>query len=395
MLRILDINAFCTGCGACASICPKAALTIEYNDEGFYYPRLNQDLCIECKSCEKVCHVLNLEIPEQPSRHYSAYMCKSNDKELLNKSSSGGIFSTLAAYVLKAGGLVYGARYNFEIERLEHCSTDNCTIDELRKSKYIESYTGSIFKAVADNLKKGRMVLFCGTPCQIAGLSSYLQQRKISIENLIRVRFVCHGVPSNKFFTEYKNFEEKRYGAKMIKFDFRPKMKGLTGSNWLMEFANGKSNIGKYMKFYYYYYYGYYYSESNYLLRESCYQCGHLRHENADFTISDFSGVIYYKPDYKIQDGLSLVLTHTPKAEELMTIVNATCEVDPLPLSATDYIYKDASKKTKLLGGRRTIMQDVMKNGYMRVVKKTLRKEIVKRKIKSFLSEVKHSKLGI
>ena len=173
-LRILNIKDKCTGCGACVSICPKAALTIDYNDEGFYYPHLKQDLCIDCKSCEKVCHVLNIKIPEQPPRQYAAYMCKSHNKELIRKSSSGGMFSTLASHVLKQGGVVYGARYNYDIERLEHCSTDNCSLDELRKSKYIESYTGDIFKKVGENLRKGRMVLFCGTPCQIAGLTSYL-----------------------------------------------------------------------------------------------------------------------------------------------------------------------------------------------------------------------------
>ena len=392
-LRILNIKSHCTGCGACASICPKEALTIKYNDEGFYYPHLNQDLCIDCKSCEKVCHVLNLEIPEQPSRQYDVFMCKSHDKDLVMKSSSGGIFSTLAEYILKKGGVVYGARYNFDKEQLEHCSTDECSIDELRKSKYIESYTGDILKKVGDNLKTGRMVLFCGTPCQIAGLSSYLNKKKISTENLVRVRFICHGVPSNKFFTEYKHFEEKRYGAKMTCFDFRPKTSGWASSDWLMEFANGKSNRGNYMHYYYYYYY--YYFQKNYALRESCYQCEHLKHETTDFTIADFWGVVYYKPELKEKEGLSLVLTHTPKANSLLSEIRNTCEVEQLPLSATDYIYKDAPEKAMLLEGRNIMMKKVLQYGYMKVAKDTLRTEIIKNKIHTFLSNIKHHKLGL
>ena len=392
-LKIFDIKSHCTGCGACASICPKRALTMVYNDEGFYYPHLNQDLCVDCKSCEKVCHVLNTEIPTQPSRGYTAYMCKSRDNALVQKSSSGGVFSTLAEYVLEKGGAVYGARYDYEQERLEHCSTDNCSLDELRKSKYIESYTGTIFKSVAENLKKGRLTLFCGTPCQLAGLTSYLHIKKIPLDNLIRVRFICHGVPSNKFFTEYKHFEEKRYEAKMTRFDFRPKTDGWSSSDWLMEFANGKSNRGLYMHYYYYYYY--YYFQLNYLLRESCYQCEHLNHELADFTIADFWGIVFYKPEHNEKEGLSLVLSHTLKSSGLIDVIKESCAVEQLPLSATDYIYKDSPQKKKLLEGRNMMMKKVLKDGYMKVAKQTLRTKIIKNKLHAILSNIKHKKLGL
>ena len=383
MLRIFDIKDRCTGCGACASICPKSALTIDYNDEGFYYPHLNQSLCIDCKSCEKVCHVLNLEIPKKPSRQYSAYMCKSQNKDLVSKSSSGGIFSTLAEHVLELGGAVYGARYNFDSEKLEHCSSDSCSLGELRKSKYIESFTGVIFRNVGNDLRNGRTVLFCGTPCQLAGLSSYIQMKKIPSDNLIRVRFICHGVPSNKFFTEYKHFEEKRYGAKMLRFDFRPKNKGWASSDWLMEFANGKSNRGNYTHYSYYYYY--YYFQLNYLLRESCYKCNHLKHEMADFTLADFWGIVFYKPELNEQEGLSLVLTHTQRAKEMMGVIRGTCEVEQLPLTATDYIYKDAPERAALLENRNEMMNRVIHDGYMKVAKDTLKGRILKNKLHSVL----------
>ncbi len=378
-LKIFDIKDHCTGCGACASICPKSALTIDYNEEGFYYPHLNQDLCIDCQSCEHVCHVLNSEIPEEPSRQYSAFMCKSHNKELVRNSSSGGVFSTLAEHVLKLGGAVYGARYNFDSERLEHCSSDCCSLDELRKSKYIESFTGEIFKSVGDDLRNGRTVLFSGTPCQLAGLSSYIRRKKIPLDNLIRVRFICHGVPSNRFFTEYKHFEEKHYGAKMTRFDFRPKNKGWASSDWLMEFSNGKSNRGHYTSYCYYYYY--YFFQLNYLLRESCYQCNHLKHEMADFTLADFWGIAFFKPEFKEREGLSLVLAHSQKAAKMLDVIRETCEVEQLPLSATDYIYKDAPEKAKLLKYRNEMMKRVIQKGYMKVAKETLKGRILKNKL--------------
>ena len=386
-LKILNIKSQCTGCGACVSICPKNALNLSYNEEGFYYPHIDSDLCVYCKSCEHVCHVLNLNIPDEPSRSYTAYMCKAHDKDIVMSSSSGGVFSILAAKVLQKGGAVYGARYDFEKERLEHSSTDSCSLKELRKSNYIESFVGTSFKSVKEDLQNKRDVLFCGTPCQVAGLTTYLERSKVSTDKLTRIRFICHGVPSNQFFTEYKHFEERRYGAKMKLFDFRPKNNGWKSSDWLMEFENGKDNRGHFTQCYYYYYY--YYFQHNYLLRESCYKCEHLKHEISDFTIADFWGIKFYKPENSEKEGLSLVLAHTQKAREQIETIKDDCEVFELPISATDYIYKDAITKETLLSGREQMMKKVIQTNYMNVAKKTLRNKIIKNKFHGILSLIK------
>jgi hypothetical protein len=298
----------------------------------------------------------------------------------------------LANIILRYGGAVYGALYDYTNERLEHCSTDVCSLEELRKSKYIESYTGTIFVRVKNDLKQGRWVLFCGTPCQVSGLSLYLEKNKIPTTKLLRVRFVCHGVPSNKFFTEYKHYEEQRFGGKMTKFDFRPKNNGWASSDWYMEFSNGKSNRGAFTLYYYYYYY--YFFQRNYLLRESCYSCHHLWHEEVDFTIADFWGIAFYKPEYKEAEGLSLVLAHNEKAMTLMRHIAETCSVEELPASATDYIYKDIKYKEMQLYERNQMMHSVLKDGYMNVAKKTLRNKICKHKIYGFLLYFKHKILG-
>lgn len=386
-LKILNIENYCSGCGACASSCPRSVIELKYNNEGFYYPHIDFEHCINCKACEEVCHVLNLKINNEPSKNYFSFICKSIDKDILSRSSSGGVFSILSKVVLDRGGVVYGARYDYDEERLHHCSTEQYHLDELRKSKYIESYTGTIFKEIGNKLKNGCEVLFCGTPCQLAGLTTYLDKKKLPLDNLIRVRFVCHGVPSNKFFTEYKHFEEDRYGGKILHFDFRPKNNGWASSDWLMEFDNGKSNKGIFTKYNYYYYYSAFYK--NYLLRKSCYNCKHLNHELADFTIADFWGIKYYRPTHKEQEGISLVLSHSIKAQSILKNIEEYCEIEQLPTQFAEYIYKDANDKMIMLQARNQMMNQVNTVGYMNFIRVKLRKEIIISKIKGTLSILK------
>jgi len=377
-LKILHIKNDCTGCGACVSLCAKHALKLEYDEEGFYFPHLNQDKCVNCGACDAICHALNTEQPREPSKNYKAYMLKANDADLVKKSSSGGVFSLLANRVLKEGGVVYGARYNFDEERLEHCSTDNCSLDELRKSKYIESYMGETFRDVASQLQGGRKVLFCGTPCQVEGLSYYLKKRKVAITNLLLVRFVCHGVPANKFFTEYKHYEEKKHHSLMKSFDFRPKTNGWRSSDWKMSFENGKTETGPY---YYYYYYYYYYFQLSNLLRRSCYSCKRVFQEIADITIGDFWGIHFYRPDNKDQDGISIVLVHSMRGQQAIMSLQNGCAIEEIPSTAVGYIYREAEGRVNKQRERDEIAKEIVQDGYMTIAKKQLRLIIIKRKI--------------
>lgn len=376
-LKILHIEDTCTGCGACVSSCPKQALNLSYNKEGFYVPHLKAELCINCKICEKSCHVLNSNIPFELSLNYKSFMVKATDKTIVTKSSSGGVFSLLANQILSEGGIVYGARYSFEKERLEHSSTDKCTIDELRKSKYIESYMGSTFKNVREQLLSGRKVLFCGTPCQVEGLHYFLTTKKTDTTNLLLVRFICHGVPSNKFFTEYKQYEEHKYKSKMISFDFRPKIKGWRSSDWEMIFDNGKEEKGPY---YYYYYYSYF-QKSN-LLRESCYSCRRVFHEIADITIGDFWGINKFRPGNNEQEGVSVFLAHNRKSLEYLEVIKRQSKIEEIPLSAISYIYREVRDRAAKYNEYKDVMKHVVNKGYMTVAKQKLSLEISKRKIK-------------
>lgn len=383
-LSIIDMDkAKCTGCGACVSNCPKKALSLQYNEEGFYHPSVNEELCINCGACEKVCHALNSEHSDTPSRKYTAYMVKSNDASIVAKSSSGGAFSLLADNVLNEGGVVWGARYNFEKERLEHCSTDDCSLDELRKSKYIESYMGDSFSKVRKQLQEGRKVMFVGTPCQVEGLTTFLSARKVDTNNLLLVRFVCHGVPSNKFFTEYKHYEETKRGSKMICFDFRPKTRGWRNSDWQMWFANGHEEHNPY-----YYYYYYYYFQLNNLLRSSCYSCHRVFHEKADITIADFWGIHTYRPENKDQEGISVALTHTQKGQNAISKIKGECSIEEIPSTAIDYIYKEAESRQGDVVQRQKTMKKVLQSGYMSVAKEELRIPMLKRRLKDIVKSI-------
>lgn len=384
-LKILNIDDKCTGCGACVSVCPKNALSLKYDSEGFYYPSLNEAACINCGLCERSCQALSVEESlVGKKRHY--FMAKANDKDVVKASSSGGAFSVLANLVIKRGGVVYGARYNYDLERLEQASTETCSIKELRKSKYIESYTGKIYKDVYDNLKSGKTILYVGTPCQIEGLTQYLAIKRADITNLIRVRFICHGVPSNQFFTEYKHYEEKKHKSRIVAIDFRPKIRGWRNSDWKMVFENNEVEQGPYNHYYYYYYY---YFQSSDILRKSCYSCARVLNDCTDITIADFWGIHKYKPENKDQEGISLIITHSQKSLDLLKGLDEFEFIEEIPESAISYIKREVEERKGMWDSRDVFMKQVRKYGYMKAVRKrsgfTILKTRVKAKIRNFI----------
>lgn len=382
-LEILKLDNTCTGCGACVSICPKNALALQMDHEGFYRPAWDESICINCHLCEKACHVLSRPTMNE-NKQRDCFMAKAKDKNLVSKSSSGGVFSILADKFISEGGVVYGARYDFEQERLEQSSTERCSLDELRKSKYIESFCGSIFKDVARNLKDGKKVLYVGTPCQVEGLAKYLQIGKINSDNLLLVRFVCHGVPSNQFFTEYKHYEEKKHGAEMLSFDFRPKTNGWRSSDWKMNFKNGKEDKGPY-----YYYYYYYYFQSSNILRKSCYSCNRVLDEVTDLTIGDFWGIHKYAPENKDNEGISLIIAHSDKGKEVLKMLDGFEYVVEIPESALQYIEREANNRGNNEDKRSAFMGKVQKHGYMKAAIQDAWKPIffnrIKGKLRKFL----------
>lgn len=374
-LKILHIDNECTGCGACVSSCSQDALKLIYDKEGFYYPSLDSSRCIDCKLCEKSCHILN-PIPHEAPVDYLAYMGKSKSEKIRANSSSGGAFTLLANNIINKGGVVFGARYNYEKERLEQTDTDHVALSELQKSKYIESYVGDSFKIIRKYLKNDRYVMYCGTPCQISGLKTYLGKTKQT--KLLLVDFICHGVPSNKNFTAYKNFLEKKEKSKIVHLDFRPKTKGWHTSNILLEFKNNKIKDIVYPLSYYYSHF-----QHNDFLRKSCYTCNYPKRHLSDITIADFWGIYKYKPSVDDNKGLSLIIINNQKGGSYLKEINESCEVEELPHSAVQYVYK-RNPEAYSIAKRMLMSEQINKNGFIPIMRHLYLKKIILRRVRIF-----------
>lgn len=200
-MNLADHN-HCSGCGACYAICPHHAITMCPDAEVFFYPSVNDQLCVSCGLCEKTCPAVNLGPSREPKVVYAA---KAKDDELRQASSSGGIFSLLAREIISTGGIVYGAAIRSSDLMVCHCSAE--TEDELawlRGSKYVQSEMGDVYAQTKNSLEAGRLVLFSGTPCQVAGVRRFLGK---DYDNLYCVEVICHAAPSP---LAWKKYLEKR-----------------------------------------------------------------------------------------------------------------------------------------------------------------------------------------
>lgn len=284
----------CCACGACFNICPKHAILFQNDEYGFSYPYINEELCIKCGLCKKVCHYQNNVIESKPERVYVALTNNTNPMD----STSGGIFASLAKSFLENKGSVYGAAMEYIEKRLvvHHIRIQReRELYKLLGSKYVQSDMGNVFKLIKKEVNDGKQVLFCGTPCQVDGLRGYLGKE---YSNLLLIDLICHGVPSQKFFQDYIINTEKR--KKIVEFKFRDKGSGwgLTGKK---VFKDGKTQkVYKNESSYYEYFL------KGYTYRENCYSCKYASsHRPGDITIGDFWGIEKEHPELmKINGGI-------------------------------------------------------------------------------------------
>ena len=198
----------CTGCGTCASICPQKCIRMKEDQEGFLQPKINTKECIHCHKCEKLCPVLNLEgISDEGVT--KAFAAINKDSGIRERSSSGGVFYALAKWTIERGGVVFGARFD-EQWRVVHDYTETLEgIFPFMGSKYVQSFIGNTYKKAKAFLEEGRYVLFSGTPCQLAGLRTYLRE---DYESLIQVDLICYGVPSPGVWRSFLRGVVDRFG---------------------------------------------------------------------------------------------------------------------------------------------------------------------------------------
>lgn len=311
MIVLFHEKGKCCCCAACMNICPTQAITINSDADGFEFPEIDHDLCIECGLCNKVCDFQNDNINGNPP--ISTYVAINKDKNMLMSSASGGVFGALASLVLEKNGVVYGCAYNANMEP-EHICTDNLLgVKKIQGSKYVQSNINTTYVEAKEHLKNDRWVLFTGTPCQIAGLKSFLGKDH---NKLITADIICHGVPNAEFFKGYINYLEDKLKGKVIDLKFRDKSKG-----WglLAKVIYEKSGTVK-RKFIFpidSYYYKYFLDGTIY--RESCYECKYANSDRVgDFTMGDYWGVEKAHPEIKTKKGVSVLLVNSYKGMALL-----------------------------------------------------------------------------
>lgn len=368
-LKILDIKESCTGCGACSNICPRKCIIMKPDEEGFFYPTYDSSNCIDCGLCEKTCHIVTSN-DHKSSNLDNVYMYQSYDDDILQNSSSGGAFTLFANWILEQGGVVYGSRYNGDYSRLEVIGTDKTSLESLRKSKYLESYTGNSFFLIRKHLKENKKVLYCGTPCQIRGLKQYLKKTNTNTSLLLTIDFACHGVPSNYFFNEFKKVYERKKD-RIIDVDFRYKNFSRTNMRWhnmtlRFVYSSGKSRVYPRFSNYYYYYEPFL---DNLFLRRSCYQCDIAIHSDADITLGDFWGIHDFKNDIDNNKGLSFVCFNNDKFKTLLPLLSQGGFCERIPENAISYQYVDkVERKLKLKEKRNIFVKNIIEKGYYNAV---------------------------
>lgn len=314
MLELAN-NKQCCGCGACENVCPQSCIEMRRNGEGFLYPTVNVDKCIGCGMCEKSCPVLNTET-NPPSIVKAAYAAFTIDEEVRLESSSGGIFSELAEYVLQNGGVVFGCAMSEDCKKARHIMIEKPKdLKYLRGSKYLQSEIGRTYRETKEMLKRQTLVLYSGTPCQIAGLKAYLGNN--TYDNLLTVDVICHGVSPQSVWKNYLCTLENKFSANADTVSFRNKLYGWKNFNLSCSFKNGSEYHGKvgydlFLKGF----------VSDYYLRESCYNCKFKgKNIQSNITLGDFWGIDNVLPEINDDKGVSVVLVHSEKGQSAINSI--------------------------------------------------------------------------
>lgn len=328
---MLHVNyELCTGCGACKNACPVDCIALSEDDDGFLFPSVNLSSCIHCGSCVAACP-LDLKKSGEVSLP-SAYAVVSEDVQLLMRSTSGGAFGAIAQYVFSRNGVVFGCAYTKDLSA-KHIRVDSIqSLSLLHGSKYVQSDTGDTFKQAKEDLDSNRLVLYSGTPCQIAGLKCFLGKE---YDNLITADIVCHGVPSRAFFRKYVQWYETRNKVHLTNIDFRSKKtKGWSCSGICEGIKENASHYSANLSPGNSYFYHYFLSGSIY--RNSCYSCPYANtHREGDFTLGDLWGAEGLNLPFRTDKGCSLLLLNTRKAAKIFAELNCLSKEVPL-----DYIVK-------------------------------------------------------
>lgn len=358
----------CCGCRGCEQICGHFAIKMIEDNEGFLYPSIDLDKCINCGLCKKVCPIENKELDES-KKTLKVYAAWNKKQDILKQSSSGGVFTSLCEYILNLNGNIYGVEMAKDIKVQHICVNDKSEIYKFRDSKYVQSDVKNTFKLVKKDLLENKKVLYSGTPCQIAGLKEFLGTNFANSENLYLVDIICHGVPSPKFFKKYIKSLEKKISGEILNFKFRKKTKG----DWVLAVSykkNGKKKEKNIIPMMSPYYFGF---MNNMLHRPICYKCPYANvNREGDITIGDYWGVKKFHPKIKTKKGVSLVILNNKKGINIFEKIKNELNVEESLLEYAKEFNKNLSKPSNKNSVRDIIYKECEKKGFEEVADKYL-----------------------
>lgn len=379
---MISVNTECTACTACAQACPRQAIKMLADEEGFVKPKVDVKACIQCGKCDRVCPLQQKQYSKQLNK---AYYLMHKSEDVLRKSSSGGAFYAIARLILSQNGVVFGCVFDAASKRFIYKNTDQVPLEELMRSKYVESYIGDAFQQVKEQLDRGRLVAFCGTPCHVAGLKSFLGKK--IYENLCLLDFACGGVPSQDQLIRHMEWLEKKYKSRITSVNFRDKRYGWRQYCLTVTFENGKeysciAELDAYLCTF---------LHTKTIKRESCAVCRFQEHHCADFVIADFWKVKSFRdvPE-NINLGISLVMCQTQKAQEMMLKLPDVEMGEILDIEAARYNFCNThltkEQQVQLISDRVYLRQHGLRRYYL---KRFGLKHVLKYSVKQILLKVK------
>lgn len=333
MSNISTIQNQCFGCRSCEQVCPQNCITMISSNEGFLYPFIDEEKCVDCNLCLKACPVENSK--EHRDTPKSVWGLKNKNNIDIMKSASGGAADIISKIILQQGGIVYGAAYdeNLVVKHIEvTCEKEKY---KLQSSKYVQSDTNDCYSRVRRQLGAGKKVLFTGTPCQIAGLYSFLGK---DMTNLYTLDLICHGVPSPKFFEKYLEYQKHKLKENILYFNFRSKEKRGWGTQYLLKTKTKtkKRYISLTLDRY-----GNHFMKGD-CYRECCYSCPFSNlNRVADITVGDFWGVSQSHPEFYSSKGVSSVFINSNKGRALFEKIRSFS--DYIPITVDEGLFRQGN----------------------------------------------------
>lgn len=367
----------CTGCLACADICPKSAIEVVKHDDGFDFPFINDSICVKCGRCIQVCPVNSQ--PDVILEPKKIYAMRTLDRQLLKNSSSGGIFGTIAKQVLMIGGIVFGCLVDENLHIKHSYITDIKDLPKLFGSKYVQSDTYGVFKLVKAFLNEGKTVLFSGTPCHVHALNNYVGKAH---DKLITIDFICHGVPSPLLWNKYIEEFEKTGKTKVLDASFRDKTYGWKTFSLKLIKEDGSQYINPIPKDKYLHTF-----ISDIAMRTCCTNCiAKNKGYSSDITLGDFWGADIYLPSVYDKMGVSIVLANTESGMKYINDIVKECVCEKIPLDIVDKVSPSRLHSSKKNIYRDYFIKDLNKRGFAFAYNRWLKNSIiskVRRKIVS------------